>query len=343
MPYNETSSFGDAQKEMGEWDAGPLNKNSSKPAEMMKAIAAQSIEFHQWDNYHNFMQSTQNEELRKLFAKISADEEGHFSMASSLWDPQTTPIEAAIAAQMTAVHALAQTAQLERDRTCKQAYDYILADHVGQLYTICDMADSAGTDPQSILQGEIDIQQGRPIDQQIVTNEDVIKDPGSKEALTQSSLVNMHAILAAEYGLHNSFQTFRMHESDKKFRQIFHQVTAIENLHISMLDTMVDPTTSLLEYVLASELAEIRIHKLGIEMSTHKSAQQVHEHALEEDRQHLEWLCDAYEAQGGDVSMFQESDELFQTPEGSVSDYIRQNIKSAQQTKPEGTGWSQAA
>lgn len=127
-------------------------------------------------------------------------------------------------------------------------------------------------------------------------------------------------------------------------RVLMNMVTAVENEHITMLESCLDPATSPIEYTMMDELVEIKVHQLGAQFAQSDSAKSAHEYCLGEDRQHLSWLMDAYQKyENGDPSKFQETDDLFTMPELSAMDHIDQTLETQIDIRPKGTGFEKAA
>jgi rubrerythrin len=258
-------------------------------------------------------------------------------------DPDVSPMEACLALETAAIEGFATAAQLEPVQACETAYNYALLDHMTQTKALADKAMEYGLDPQSVIKRQVEPQEGRPFDKQFVHTDDLLKEPVPKGQAGQLSLVNLHTVLASEMHLRNMFQILRQRFSESDWRYLCSMVTAVETEHICMIGSMVDPATTPLEYAMANELAEIRIHRLGLESATSDAAKEVHEHALEEDQEHLEWLSEAYaRIERGDPGRFQPTDELFAQPQQSATQYIRQIMPQANML-PKGMGFEKAA
>lgn len=106
-------------------------------------------------------------------------------------------------------------------------------------------------------------------------------------------------------------------------RRLLNMGTAVENIHITMLESLMDPTTSHLEHAMIGELMEIKAHRQGVQFAQSDSARSAHEYALNEDEEHLSWLRDVYSAYGSSAK-FKATDKLFARPQMSASEYISQ-------------------
>lgn len=342
--YNQMGDFDEAKQKISEWSMKPVSKNEIQPMEAIKNIHGYAIEQHQWEHYHHFLQEAENPEQKELFANISFQEEEHQSMMGSLFDPDMKKIESAIAVEMAAIQGFCDAAQLEPNNDCKTIYDYALLDHLTQLKNIADSASEIGIEPDDVLKGHLDVIEGRPTQKQLVPTSDLLKTPIDKNIADATTFVNLHGLLAAEMSLRNGFHAMRPLVSMQNMRVLLNTVTAVENEHIAMIESCLDPDITPLEYLIMNELVELRVHKLGSQFAQSESAKSAHEYCLEEDREHLQWLLDAYQKhENGDPTKFQETDKLYAMPEMSAMDYIDQTLETEIDMRPKGMGFEKAA
>ncbi len=111
-------------------------------------------------------------------------------------------------------------------------------------------------------------------------------------------------------------------------RRLLNLTTAVENIHITMLESLMDLTTSPIEYVMINELMEIKTHRQGMQFARSESARSAHEYALNEDEQNPDWLRDAYSSYGSPAK-FKATDKLFAQPKMSASEYINRVAATA--------------
>lgn len=343
--YNDMASYSDIEQEISEWSIKPVSKAQIEPMEAINRTAGYAVEQHQWTNYHHLAEMTQNKEVQQLFVQISFEEEEHQSLMGSLEDPQTTPLEASLTTEMAALQGFTDAAQLEKNEVCKNTYNYTLLDHLTQTYALSEMASSMGTVTSALMKGHIQVQEGRPFERQFVPTPDLFKQPLDKNSDDIMSFVNLHTLLATEESLRNEFHMFRKILPSQDMRKLYNTITAIENIHVSMLGSLHDPTITPLEYAMVNELMEIRIHQMGMQMAKNDSAKQAHEYAMKEDEQHLTWLRDAYSnIEGGDVTKFAPSaNMLFMMPKMSANDYIQQIMQTEIGMMARGMGFEKAA
>lgn len=319
--FNEMENFDKVEKKISGWTLRPVEKERADPLEIVELYSGYAVEQYQWENYHDALALTPDKELQKLFARISLEEEEHLSMLGSLVDPRMSLIESSLALQMTAIQEFTAVAQLEPNESLRSAYDYMLLDHLTQMRILSDAAISQGVKPEDITKGMLRITEGRPFEKQFIPMDSLFRRPLDKNTADVASFVNARTILANEIQLRNDFQTFRRIMPAQDVRRLFNMVSAVENLHIIMLESLLDPTMSLLENAMINELMEIKNHSLGMQLSKHKDIRSVHEYALKEDEVHLGWLRDTY-SDYGSSEKFQPTDKLFAQPEMSAKKYI---------------------
>jgi rubrerythrin len=341
--FNEMGSFDKTRDEINEWTTPWISKNEIKPQELNKINEGCAIEQHQWVNYKHLSEMTPNKDTKVLFSQISFEEEEHEAKLFSLFDPDTTPMQSGLGQEMATVSAFAGNAQLEENQNLREAYNYILFDHLTQLKELSDRAASVGTVPDSVLQGYVQPMMGRPFDRQFISTNDLFKPEVNLTPTNVYSLAKLHGLIAAEEMLHNSFQGMRAFLPSEDIRRFYNMITGVETLHTTMLGSFSDPSMTPLEYAMINELAEVRIHRLGLQMSDNKYAKQAHEYAYGEDMKHLKMLQDAYSKEGGDPSMFDIDNSMFAAPSTSVNDYCNQIMNSQKSMTSRGMGFEKAA
>ncbi|HZD59134.1 MAG TPA: hypothetical protein VE439_01615 [Anaerolineae bacterium] len=344
MAYNDLGSYEEIRNTINGWTVPPVNKSQIDPAALAKSTSGYAVEQFQWSSYHQLIEMTDNNEVKDLFAQFALWEENHQSLMGSLIDPSTTLIERSLELEMTAIMGFVDAAQLETNEAAKNAYDYMLLDHLTQAKAIADMASSGDMNPEAIFGSQLQVQEGRPFQEQIVPSSDLLKEPLNKDADDITSFVRLHTLLANEEQLRNTLQLIRTMLPSTEMRQLYNMVTVVENFHTTMLDSLQDPTTTPLEYVMTNELMEVRNHRLGMQMAQAESARAAHEFAMNGDQYHLSTLQDAYsKIEKGDPSKFSVTDRLFTMPQMLANDYINQVMQTQMNLRPRGTGFELAA
>ncbi|GEM_PF-1619790 len=342
---NELGDFNKIREEINNWTLSSVSKDRADPMEMVKLSSGYAVEQFQWLSYHKALGMIEDKDLQKLCTRIGFQEEEHLSRLGSVVDPNMTPMESALALQMTAIQAFSEAGQLETNDICKSTYDYILLDHLTQMKLLSDSASRMGAEggvisrimesfgagaapkmgarPEEITKGAIQIREGRPIEKQFIPTDDIIKQSLSKDTVPVESFVNVHTVLANDVQLRDEYHLFRRMMPSEDSRRLLNIVTAIENIHVAMLESLMDPKTSPLEYLMINELMEIKTHRQGIQFAKSDSARSAHEYALREDEQHLNWLRDAYSSYGSPAK-FKATDKLFALPQMSINEYVNQ-------------------
>ncbi len=343
--FNEMGDFSKIKEEIDNWTLKPVDKDKASSMELVELSTGYAVEQFQWENYYKSLTMIPDKDIQKLYCRIAFQEEEHLSKIGSVADPNMTPMESSIALQMTAIQGFSEAAQLETNDILKSTYDYILLDHLTQMKVLSDSASRMGTKggifemvmvtmgagtsaktkakTEDITKGTLEIREGRPIEKQFIPMEAIYKRPLDKDTVDMASSVNLHTLLANEMQLRNEYQMFRKMIPSDDVRRLLNVGTAVENIHITMLGSLIDPTTSHFEHAMIGELMEIKAHRQGAQFAQNDSARSAHEYALNEDEEHLSWLKDAYSAYGSSVK-FKATDKLFARPRMSTSEYISQ-------------------
>jgi rubrerythrin len=344
MAYNDVGGYDKVRDTINKWTVQPVNKNQVDPVALAYSTSGYAVEQFQWNTYHTLIDMTDNDEIKGVFSELALWEEYHQSLMGSLIDPDTTLQERSLALEMTAVLGFSDAAQLEIEEDAKVAYDYMLMDHLTHAKTVIDTASGEGMNPADIIKGQFKIQEGRPLEKQIVPSADLLKEPLDKNTAEVTSFVYLHTLLANEQQLRNLFQIIRTMLPSTEARQLYNMMSVIENFHTTMLDSLNDPTITPLEYAMINELMEIRTHRLGVQMAETESARAAHEASMHGDQYHLSLLQDAYaKFEQGDPSRFAITDALFMLPPVFADAYIDQVMQTQLNLSPRGTGFEMAA
>ena len=348
--FNEMGDFSKIKEEINKWTLKPINKDHASHMDVVELNSGYAVEQFQWESYYNALAMTKDREMQKLFARISFQEEEHLSKLGSVADPGMTPMESSLALQMTAIQGLSEAAQLESNETLSGTFDYVLLDHLTHMKMLSDNASRMGTKggvfemimvnlgaspaartkarAEEITKGSMQIREGRPIEEQFIPMESIFKQPLNKDTADIASFVNAHTLLANEAQLRNEYQVFRKMIPSDDVRRLLNLATAVENIHITMLWSLMDPSISPIEHVMINELMEIKTHRQGMQFAGSESARSAHEYALDEDGQHLDWLRDAYSSYGS-PDKFKATDKLFAQPKMSAGEYINRVAATA--------------
>ena len=116
-----------------------------------------------------------------------------------------------------------------------------------------------GKDPNYLVQSYSDIIPGRPTSIEHRHPLDDIRRP--YDARTADPLTKIHAltITAAEHQTHDYYMTIGPMFTDPVARMLYAEIASIEQQHVTQYESLMDPSTSLLENWLLHEAADVEI------------------------------------------------------------------------------------
>ena len=147
-----------------------------------------------------------------------------------------------------AIELTAYLARTEPDPYVKQAFDFGLLEDFDHLYRYRQLLDLIhGKDPNEILQGRTDVFPARP-------TQDHHNDPSLRilQALRKTraaplSKVNVLTLLAGEQQTMNFYKTVGNMYGSPEVRQLYAEISEVEEEHVTQYESLIDPTETWLE------------------------------------------------------------------------------------------------
>ncbi|MDY7225909.1 hypothetical protein [Hyalangium rubrum] len=218
---------------------------------LMNGLEADALRF-------KHLAARMNRELREPLALVRRAEHFQQTLVNWLNPPDQSPIETTIGFEQVAIEVTASVAQKEPDAYMAQAYRFGLLEDFDHLYRYAALYDRIeGKDPNYLVQSYSDIRPGRPT---AVEHRHPLDDlRRSYDRRAAHPLTKIHAILitAAEFQTHDFYMTIGPMFSDPVARQLYAEIAAIEEQHVTQYGSLQDPDETLLEKWLLHEAMEV--------------------------------------------------------------------------------------
>jgi rubrerythrin len=225
--------------------------------------------------------------LREALAQVRRTE--HFQATTINWllGADHSPLETTIAYEQVAIEVTAALARKEPDPYVAQVLRFGLLEDFDHLYRYSALLDRLeGKDANNILQGYTDIVPGRPTIDEHRAPEDDLREPYRRDA---DPLSKMHAITitAGEAQTQNYYLNIGPLFADPVARQLYAEIAAIEEQHVTQYGSLLNPGETWLEQWVLHEANEVYCYASCVESETNPRIKQIWQRFLDYELGHL--------------------------------------------------------
>lgn len=236
----------------------PFNKIEVDCYTRTRQILMNGIEVEAWNFKHNFARISDNIELNMLIAKTRRIEDMQQTTVNWLTPACQTVLETTLGYEQVAVDLTAWLAQNESDEYVKETFNFGLLEDFDHLYRYSQWAYmTEGINPNDILQGQTDVVLGRPTQNHHNDNAIRLRKPYDKETATPQTKVNILTLVAGEQQTHNFYAEHGFMYGNDDLRRTYAEICDVEEEHVSMYESLIDPTETMLEKLLLHEFTEV--------------------------------------------------------------------------------------
>ena len=199
-----------------------------------------------------------NGPLREALARVRRVEHFQQTLVNWLNPPDQNPLETTLGFEQNAIEVTAAIAKAEPDPYIAQVLRFGLLEDFDHLYRYSALYDRVeGKDPNCLIQNYTDIRPGRPTSWEHRYPLDDLRKP--YDARTADPLTKFHTltIVAGEHMTHNYYMIVGPTYADPVGRQLYAEIAAIEEQHVTQYECMMDPSESLMEKWLLHEANEV--------------------------------------------------------------------------------------
>lgn len=199
-----------------------------------------------------------NRALQEPLARVRRSEQFQQTTVNWLLPADQSPLETTIAYEQVAIEVTASVAQREPDAYLKQVFHFGLLEDFDHLYRYAALLDRLeGKDANNILQSYTDIHPGRPTVEEHRAPEDDLRDHYDRAKAEPVTKLNALTIMAGEHQTHDYYMHFGPTFADPLARQLYAEIAAIEEQHVTQYESIIDPRETWLEKWLLHEATEI--------------------------------------------------------------------------------------
>lgn len=236
----------------------PYNRMEADCYTRTRQILMNGIETEAWSFKHCFVRKSADIELNKLLVKIRRLEDMQQTTVNWLSPVNQTVLDTTLGYEQVAVDLTAWLAQNEPDEYVKETFNFGLLEDFDHLYRYSQFAYMIEeTDPNEILQTMTDVLIGRPTQYHHNCNAIRIRKPYDKDKTSPITKVNILTLISGEQQTHNYYAEHGFMYGNTDLKRLYAEICDVEEEHVTMYETLVDPTETMFEKWLIHEFTEV--------------------------------------------------------------------------------------
>ena len=262
MSFNPLKEKGiSIEKQMRSWHEivkRPYNKAFVDCYSRTRQILMNGIEVEAWNFKHNLSRLIDDVEVNKLIGATRRIEDMHQTTVNWLFPAEESVLETTLGYEQVAVDLTSWLAQNEPDVYVKETFNFGLLEDFDHLYRYAQWYYMIeGEMPDNILQGQTDVFPGRPTQNHHNPNEMRLRRPYDKNTTSPQTKVNILTLVAGEQQTHNFYAEHGFMYGNDILRRTYAEIKDVEEEHVTMYESLIDPTESVWEKLVMHEYCEI--------------------------------------------------------------------------------------
>ena len=299
MSFNPLKEKGiNIEKQIRNWHqivGKPYNKTDVDCYTRTRQILMNGIEIEAWGFKHQFNRFMPNNNEKQLLAEISRIEDSQQTTANWLGPADQSILETTLGYEQVAVDLTAWLAQNEPDEYVKETFDFGLLEDFDHLYRYSQFAYMReGIKPNDIVQAQTDVVIGRPTQHHHNDNGLRIRKHYDKTTATPQTKVNILTVLSGEQQTHNYYAEHGFMYGDHVLRETYAEIKDVEEEHVTMYESLIDPTESMWEKLLIHEFTEVCNYYTCVEDEVDERIKKTWELFLDIELGHLQIAADLF-------------------------------------------------
>ena len=235
----------------------PFDKHKIDCYSRTRQILMNGIEVEAWGFKHSFARFCDDIELVKLLAQIRRIEDTQQTTVNWMTPAEQSVLETTLGYEQVAVDLTAWLAQNEPDDYVRETLNFGLLEDFDHLYRYAQWAYMIhGINPNKILHEQTDVLVGRPTQNHHNDNKIRVRNHYDKNTASPQTKVNILTVLSGEQQTHNFYAEHGMMYGNDDVRRLYGEICDVEEEHVSMYESLIDPTETMFEKLLLHEFTE---------------------------------------------------------------------------------------
>ena len=299
MTFNALKEKGlPLEKQLRNWHLivrEPYNKNEVDCYSRTRQILMNGIEIEAWNFKHAFSRFCPDPDDCKLVTMTRRIEDQQQTTINWLAPKDQSILETTLGYEQVAVDLTAWLAQNEPDKYVKETYDFGLLEDFDHLYRYAQWAYmEEGICPNEIVQAQTDIIVGRPTQHHHNCNALRLRNHYDKSKALPQTKVNLMTLVSAEQQTHNYYAEHGFCYGNHVLRETYAEIKDVEEEHVTMYESLIDPSESMYEKLLLHEFTEVCNYYTCVEDEPDEKLKKIWEFMLDVEIGHLHIAADLF-------------------------------------------------
>ncbi|MBQ8475444.1 hypothetical protein IJ531_00115 [bacterium] len=235
----------------------PYNRDKVCNYTRTRQILMNGIEVEAWCFKHAFVRMLDDPDLKKTICAIRRIEDLQQTTINWLCPANQTVLDTTLGYEQVAVDLTAWLAQNEDNKYVKETFDFGLLEDFDHLYRYSQFINLVEeTDPNDILHNQTDVLIGRPTQYHHNCNMLRVRNPYDKDKTSPKTKVNILTLVSAEQQTHNFYSEHGFMYGNTDLKRLYAEIKDVEEEHVTMYETLIDPRETWLEKWLLHEFTE---------------------------------------------------------------------------------------
>lgn len=304
MSFNPLKEKGlPIEKQLRNWHqivGKPYNKTEVDCYTRTRQILMNGIEIEAWGFKHQLNRYLIDDTDKAIIAKISRIEDSQQTSMNWMAPADQSVLETTLGYEQVAVDLTAWMAQNEPDPYVKETFDFGLLEDFDHLYRYSQFAYmQEGIKPNEIVQGQTDIIVGRPTQHHHNCNAMRLRNHYDKATASPQTKVNILTLVSGEQQTHNYYAEHGFMYADHVLRETYAEIKDVEEEHVTMYESLIDPSESLWEKFLLHEFTEVCNYYTCVEDEVDDKIKSLWEVCLDLELGHLQIAAELFKKYEG--------------------------------------------
>lgn len=272
-----------------------FNKNDVNCYTRTRQILMNGIEVEAWNFKHNMARVCNHEDTLEFLAQTKRIEDAQQSTINWLAPSDQSVLETTLGYEQVAVDLTAWLAQNEPDPYIKETFDFGLLEDFDHLYRYAQWAYMVhGIEPDDIVQHQTDVMIGRPTQHHHNCNILRLRRAYDKSKASPQTKVNILTVLSGEQQTHNYYGEHGFEYGNELLRETYAEIKDVEEEHVTMYESLIDPTESFYEKLLMHEFTEVCTYHNCMEDELNDDIRAIWEQFLDIEINHLKTASELF-------------------------------------------------
>jgi len=287
-------------KQLRNWEeivSKPYKKELVDCYTRTRQILMNGIEVESWGFKHQFMRfvSDIDHDDKIKISQLGRIENQQQMTCNWLSPANQSVLETTLGYEQVAVDLTAWLSQNEPDKYVKETFDFGLLEDFDHLYRYSQFAYMReDIKPNDIVQGQTDVIVARPTQYHHNCNGLRLRKHYDKNETSPQTKVNILTLVSAEQQTHNFYAEHGFMYPDNVLRQTYAEIKDVEEEHVSMYESLIDPTESIFEKALIHEFTEVCNYYTCLEDETDNNIKRIWEMFFEMELTHLKIVSEMF-------------------------------------------------